>query len=185
MNKIFLGLLKLFVLPFLLILLYSHYIALMFAASIIVALIAGWGFEMKLAWTYLSVAWKIYVGLGIFTFFIAITFSYQQCCVGIKRFYDHLRGCHAFKNIFSCLLGAIIWPWYWFRLDYCFKDWEMGFPVILVNALEYWFVSSWKGITVTYQNFQTGKETKTRIKDHKDVYDSVHNAINENFPEKK
>ncbi len=177
MNKILLRILGLVVLPFVLALLFSHILGLLFAVSMITAGIAWWGFDISAAITYLSIAWKVYVGLGIFTFAFLTTFAYQNCCVGIQSFRDHLKH-YGWKGLAGSALGSLIWPLCWFGLDRHLKgNWGISFAEALCDAIKYWFVDSWRGTSLTRVDFQTGEVTTTCAKTPEDAYNAIRNAI--------
>ncbi len=184
MKKVLLRVLGLVALPFVLALVFLHYLGLLFAASIVAAAVAGWGFEVSAAFAYLAVAWKVYAGLGIFTFAFLTTFSFQHCCVGMQSLSSHLRH-KGWKDVGGNLLGAIIWPWSWFCLDRFLKGWFMDLPSAILNAIEYWLVSSWCGVTFTHIDMQSGKETTTCVKSPEEAQRAVKDALVKSLPKEK
>lgn len=184
MKKILLRLLGLVALPFVLVLLFAHYLGLLFAISLIAAGIAGWGFGMPAAAAYFSLGWKVYVGLGVFTFAFLTTFAFQHCCVGMQSFREHLKY-RSWKGVAEDVLGSLSWPWCWFQLDRFLKGWYTSFPDAVCNALEYWLVSSWRGTTFTYIDVQTGEATTTRLKTPEDTRNAIRDVLTKNLAEEK
>jgi|GEM_PF-5599804 hypothetical protein len=181
MKKVLLRALGLVALPLVLTLVFQHYLGLLFAASIAAAAIAGWAFGVSAAFTYLAIAWKVYAGLGIFTFAFLTTFSFQHCCVGMQSFRSHLEH-KGWRDVGENLLGAIIWPWSWFCLDRFLKGWFMDLPTAILNAIEYWLVSSWSGVTFTYIDMQSGEETTTRVKSPDEAQRAIKDALLKSVP---
>lgn len=163
-------------LPFILALVFLHYLGLLFGLSIIAAAIAGWGFGITAMFTYLAVAWKVYVGLGTFTFAFLTTFSFQHCCVGMQSFRSHLKH-KGLLDVGTNLLGAIIWPWSWFNLGLNLSGWGMSLADAMINAIMYWLVDSWRGVTFTHIDMQSGEETTTRIKSPEDAQQAIKDAL--------
>lgn len=183
MKIVLLRILGYLLVPFLFSLVFAHILGPLFAVSMLAAAIMWWGFGIAWAGSYLSVAWIVYVGLAIFTFAFLTTFSFQNCCVGMQRFRDHLvhRG---WGGVFEDLVGAIIWPWVWFALDRNLRGWYMTFMDAVLNALEFWFVSSWRGSTLTYIDMQTGESTTTRLSTPEEVQSAIRDAIAKDIPKR-
>lgn len=184
MKKILLRLLGWVILPFVLVLLFVHYLGLLFAVSLIAAIVAHWGFGMPLAAAYFSVGWKVYVGLGVFTFAFLMTFAFQHCCVGLQTFSDHLKH-RGWKGAFEDALGALIWPWCWFRLNRNLRGWGMSFVDAVINAFAYWFVSSWRGTTFESMDFQTGEMKTGRVKTPEDAREAIRGTLAKSLPTKE
>jgi len=164
------------VLPVVLAILFSGYLGLFFAASIVTAAIAGWGFDISVMLTYFDIAWKVYLGLVVFNFAFFTTLRYQHCCVGLRSFTSHLKHT-GWANVAENLRRAIVWPWSWFQLDRWLKGWYMDLPSALLGAMEYWFVSSWRGVTFTYHSIRTGEGKTTRTKTNEDIASAIVDAI--------
>lgn len=184
MKKILLRLVGWVVLPFVLVLLFAPYLGLLFAVSLIAATVAHWGVGMPLAAVYFSVGWKLYLGLGVFTFAFLMTFAFQHCCVGLQSFSAHLKH-RGWKGVFEDVLGALIWPWCWFILDRNLKSWGLSFADAVINAFAYWFVSSWRGTTFEYTDFQTGETTTGRVKTPEDAREAIRSTLARSLSEKE
>ena len=133
---------------------------------------------------YFSLGWKVYVGLGIFTFAFLTTFAFQHCCVGMQSFREHLKH-RGWKGVAEDSVGSLVWPWCWFQLDHVLKGWYMSFPDAVCNAFEYWLMSSWRGTTFTHIDVQTGETTTTRLKTPEDTRDAIRNVLTKNLAEEK
>ena len=176
MKKVLLETLKWVTFPLFLALVFIHAIGLVFAASMIAAGIAGWGFGISAALAYFAIGWKVYVGLGVFSFAFLTTFSFQHCCVGMQSFRSHLK--HAgWADVGQNLLGAIIWPWSWFNLGRNLMGWGMNLPDAMINAVVYWLVDSWRGVSFTFWDVQTGEETTGRVKTPEDTQRAITDAL--------
>jgi hypothetical protein len=181
MKKVLVEALKWATLPLFLALVYIDSVGLVFAASMIAAAVAGWGFDVEWAFAYLAVAWKVYAGLGVFTFAFLTTFSFQHCCAGVQSFRSHLK--HAgWVNTGGNLLGAIIWPWSWFNLGRNLAGWGMSLPDAMINAVMYWLVDSWRGVSFTVWNVETDEQTTIHVKTPEDAQRAMTDALTKGTP---
>lgn len=176
MKKVLLKALGLIALPFVLVLVLLPYLGLLFAVSIIAAAIASWGFGVAVAFVYFSIAWKVYMGLAVFTFAFLTTFSFQHCCVGMHSFRSHLRH-KGWEDVGGNLLGAIIWPCTWFCLAHNLVGWGLSLPDAMINAVMYWLVDSWRGVTFTHIDMRSGDETTVRLKSPEETHQAIKDAL--------
>ena len=153
---------------------FAPYLGLLFAVSLIGAGIAGALFERPEGWAYLSVGWKVYAGLGVFTSFFLVTFDYQHCCVGLSGFWQHLSHC-SWQSFLVDALGGFLWPVVWLMLERSLRRlFSTSFAHAVLDALEYWFVSSWRGTTVTILNLKKGTVTTRRVKTTEEAADAIY-----------
>jgi len=145
-----------------LLLILSPYIGLAFSVSIIVSVIGMFVSDILVFGAYFSVAWKIYFVMAVFSFFVFVTFQYQNCCFGLKGFAKHLS--HSLDYLFGNLLSALIWPWSWYKMDVAYSSWGLPWGQIVCNAFHHWFVDAWKGARYESINAQTGEVREGRIK---------------------
>lgn len=85
---------------------------------------------------FLQIAWKIYIPMVAFIFFIMTTWKYQHCCVSINTFLNHLKHDNHLENV----LAAIFWPYTIFNVGQNFRFWGMNWMLVAVNALSYWLI---------------------------------------------
>ena len=97
------------------------------------------------AWTILRYGWKSYLALVGITLVVMMTFTYQNCCVGMQSFWDHLRHAGTARHV-ECLAVAALWPYGWFMVDQNMRGWGMSYIGIVLNALHYWFIEVWRGV---------------------------------------
>ncbi len=114
---------------------------------------------MHFVWVLLDVAWKVYIGVAVFTLWIMVTFSFQHCCVGVNTFKNHLI--HYGTRHFESLFVAVLWPYAIFTFDRNMRGWMMSWLDVAANALEYWIPLGWlegkpQGTPVTTVDLQTG-----------------------------
>lgn len=119
---------------------YLPQLALAFAASMTLAAILGWGFEISAALAYFAVAWKVYAALGVFTFAFVLTYSHMHCCFGRRSFATHLKH-GSWMDIGEYLLAAIVWPWCWYVMDKNLEDVDSSLCEEVLDVVEYW----WQG----------------------------------------
>ena len=93
---------------------------------------------------YFSLAWKMYVGLAIFTFAFLTTFHYREGVFAV-RFVSYMKHT-GWRFVGEDFLGSLIWPLVWFRLDQILKEWETTFGDMVLDVLRFWFM---KGRSVT------------------------------------
>lgn len=174
MKKTFDLAVRLVIFPFALALAYLHYLALLFTASIIIAAIAAWGFGVAFGLIYLSVAWKVYAALIAFNLAFLSTFAFQHCCIGMGSFISHLKH-QGWAETVTYVFGALIWPLCWFNLGRNLGSWHSSLPNALFAAIEYWFVSSWRGVEYGHIDFQSGTVSTFRIRSsgHQAVIDAI------------
>lgn len=115
---------------------------------------------MDFVWAFLNVAWKVYIGVTMFTLWIMVTFSFQHCCVGMNTFKNHLI--HFGTRHIESLRVAILWPYAIFAFDMNMRGWMMSWLDVARNAIEYWIPLDWlegrpEGTPVTTVNMQTGE----------------------------
>ncbi len=115
---------------------------------------------MPLVWSFLDVAWKVYIAVALFTLWIMVTFSFQHCCVGMSTLKNHFI--HYGTRHFKSLLVAVLWPYAIFTLDRNMRGWMMSWLDVAGNAIEYWIPLGWlegrhEGTPVTTINMQTGE----------------------------
>lgn len=126
--------------------------------------------HMDFVSAFLSVAWKVYIAVAVFTLWIMVTFSFQHCCVGMNTFKNHMI--HYGTKHFESLLIAILWPYAIFAFDRNMRGWMMSWLDVAGNAIEYWIPLGWlegrpEGTPVTTVNMQTGEvETSYIPKQH-------------------
>lgn len=150
--------------PIVLCLIYLPYLALLFGASVIVGSIIGFGFNEPISQDYFQTAWKVYVGFIGFELLINVTYRYQNCCVGLQHFRDHLRHTGASKWAEN-IIGALIWPVDWYLWDRFMKSLLGQYLAdIFLQVGRYWLVDSWKGTILESLNFSTGESSTTRVK---------------------
>ena len=92
--------------------------------------------------TFLQYAWKVYVGMAIFTLLVMITWSFQNCCTGTSTFRNHLlhyRG----KHLESVLVAAL-WPYGIYSMDRSLQGWMSSWLEAALRAIEYWFYDAWR-----------------------------------------
>ena len=179
MKKFGLNVLGVVFLPIIIFLLFAHYLGLLFAASIAAAAIVGWGFSSAAAFTYLSIAWKVYAGLGVFTFLFLTTMTYQHCCAGMQYFTAHLKH-HGWNGAGKNFVDAVIWPWSWFALDRYLRGWYLSLADAMCNAVMYWLVDRWRGTNFTVLDVQTGETTTTYVKTP-EIRDAIRDTIVKNI----
>ena len=150
-------------LPFIFLLLFSPYIGILFSLSLVVAMIGSLLFQSSGAATFLFIGLKFYFWIGVFTFALLTTFEFQHCCVGFQTFRNHLKH-RGYVGVIEDIVTSLVWPACWFGLDRNLRGWGLTFGDIVLNALEYWFVSSWRGVSLISINIKTGEVEKTRIK---------------------
>ncbi|TSC81801.1 MAG: hypothetical protein G01um101420_805 [Parcubacteria group bacterium Gr01-1014_20] len=184
MKKALLWPVKFVVTVFLIGLLFLHYLGLIFAASLIIAGIVGWGFGVTTALAYLSIAWKVYAGVGIFNFAFMTTFAHQHCCVGLNTFGGHIRH-RGWQGVGEDLFASIVWPWHFYQFDRFLKGWGLSLADAVLNAIQYWLVDSWRGTIFSSVNFQTGEVTTGRVKTPDEAHAAIVSAITEHLPDEK
>lgn len=180
MKKTLMGLLGLALLPLVLLLLFAPYLGFVFAVSLITASIIGWGVGMPVALVYFSIGWKVYWGLIVFTFAFLTTFAFQNCCVGIQSFRGHLKH-RGWGGVMEDAINSLIWPWGWLQLDHSLRGWGLSFADAFFNAVEYWFVSSWRGVRLSSVDIDTGAISTTYIKTPEDARDAIREAVVRNL----
>lgn len=109
------------------------------------------------ALTTLKVCLWIYLPLVIFTFLVMETFGYQNCCIGLDHFSNHLQ--HTGTEHLSHLATAIFWPLTIRNLDAAMASFGSGWVIIVLSAIEYWFISRWKGTAVVAIDCNDGQTT--------------------------
>ena len=183
-RNIFLRLFGLIVMLVVLPFLFIDYLGLLFAVSMIAAGVAWLGFGVGTAAAYFSVGWKVYVGLGIFTFVFLMTFLYKNCCEGMQSFRVHLKH-RGLRGVGEDFLSSLIWPWRWFQFRRFLKGSDVCLADLFHDATKYWFVNIWRGTALTNVNFQTGEITTIYVKTPKDARDAIRDVIEGDFIEKK
>jgi len=123
----------------------------------------GMYFDASFPWAVkiLQVGWKVYVAFVIITMFVMTTFSYLHCCVGMQKFTSHIA--HYGKKHFENILIAILWPVAWFNVHQNLTGWGLSGPDVVIQSLEYWFITVRKGVRFDTFNLKTGKHTSTRV----------------------
>lgn len=105
----------------------------------------------QLSHEYLLVAWKVYAGLGIFSFFLLLTHNYQRQYIGYRSF----RFCLAQQkplNWAEYILGTVLWWFSWWVIEMKMEsevgneNGEENFAEIVIDAAHYWLVDAWRGI---------------------------------------
>ena len=127
-------------------LLLSPYLGIIFAGTLILAIVGNVALQSAILASYLSIAWKVYVALAMLSFFIIITFTYQNCCVGLQNFRTHLR--HSGRYLFEGLIGSLIWPVCWLNMNLNYRNWGLPWGEIVYQAFKYWLVDIRKGISI-------------------------------------
>ena len=107
-----------------------------------------------LTFSFLHYGWMVYVGVALFTLFVMTTFAYQQCCVGLNTFRDHI--CHDGSNHCWNLLAAGLWPYTLFVIDRNLQGWSMSWLDAVLGTFEYWFVTTWKGVKLESYDLREG-----------------------------
>jgi hypothetical protein len=103
----------------------------------------------------LSYGWKVYVGMVIITMFVMTTFTYQNCCVGINSFRDHLR--HAGRRNLDNIHIAVLWPCMLYVVNRNLARWMMSWLHAVLGTFEYWFITTWGG--VRFESWNLKEET--------------------------
>lgn len=162
-----------------LLLYFSPFLVIIFAATLIASILGGvWPYHSVILHGYWVAAWKIYVGLAVFTCAVLATFSYQGCCVGSGSFLRHVK--HSFKSfLLNEVSGAILWPIAWFNIDHNMRSWGMSWGDIVLNALRHWFSTSWRGVDLVVVNFHTGKVTEYHVKSSEEACAVVDTELNQ------
>lgn len=176
MKNKFLDFLGLIILPFILMLAYPGSFALLFIALLVTFAIAGVIFGSIIAINCFIWMCLAYAGLVIFTFVFLTTFCFQNCCVGMNTFCGHLMH-RGWKGAGEDLISSIIWPWSWYRINCFLIGWYSNLLIAVCNAFEYWLVSSWRGVSFTSIDFQTGESTTVYVKTPEETYNALHDAI--------
>ncbi len=186
MKKVLMFMLKLIATPFVLALLYLPYLALLFLVTMIGAAIVWWGFSLPLAHTYFSITWKIYAGLGVFSLWFLTMFRFQNCCIGMDRFWNHVKH-QGFMAFLEDFVGAIIWPLAWLNIELLGRDFMVNsfFLTSLLAAFEHIFVSSWRGMKITSIDFQSGETRTSYAKSPKDTQNEILRTLTEIQPSSK
>ena len=154
-----------------LLLLLTPYAALLFGvASIIIAAFAFFNIFPDFSIAYCSVAWKVYIGGVLFTYVLHITYRFQNCCVGLQRFRDHIW--HARKQtLLIDPVPALLWPLSWYMTNQALMFNEGRFwGDMVIDAFGYCFVGAWKGIQIEVFNFKTGDHSVSRSKNPKEDF---------------
>lgn len=140
------------------------FLAAMIGAALTVALASfgvGQAF-VPIALLVLGYGWKIYLGVAVFVVVVMTTGTYQHCCVGLNTFMEHLK--HAKEEHYENLVAAVGWPVALYFVDRWLRGWCMSWALFALGALEYWFVTTWKGTRLETLNVQTGETTEEYIK---------------------
>lgn len=116
-----------------------------------VGLVAGSPWAM----TVLQLGWKAYLALALLTLVVMTTFIYQNCCIGMGGFWRHL-GHAKWKNWLESIGVALLWPLGWWRVDQAMRGWGMTYLDIVANALDYWLVQIWRGVTLETWTLRNG-----------------------------
>lgn len=140
-----------------LLLLTSPYLGLTFGLTFIITGISSYFYPSALPYFFLNL--KIYGCLATFTFFILITWGYQNCCVGLGTFREHLKH-DCGKILTEYLFGATVWPYCWYIMNRNFSSWGKPWGQIVADAFYYWLVTTRKGTEVTYTTFPAIREAE-------------------------
>lgn len=157
------------------------YIGLVYLATMIIAggfslygmySIISFPFAIKI----LQVGLKMYIACAIITMFIMTTFSYLHCCVGLQTFTNHLR--HSGMRHLTHALEALLWPLSWLGIHQQLMCWGICWLDVILQVIEYWFITRWKGTTFEFFDFEKGTVTSTRVAPE-DSQEALINAIKE------
>ncbi len=120
----------------------------------------GFGYS-ALAASFLGYALWVYLAGALLTLAVMTTFVYQNCCVGVSSFGGHI-GSHT-DHHGEVVLTAIFWPYRLYVFDRNWSGWGLGWLPAFLMAIEYWFVTRWKGETLTVYDLQAGTVESARI----------------------
>ncbi|KKQ45756.1 MAG: hypothetical protein US63_C0011G0024 [Candidatus Moranbacteria bacterium GW2011_GWC2_37_8] len=109
-----------------------------------------------LAGTFLVWAWKTYIAFALITIFCMTTFSYLHCCVGMNTFRGHIMH-YGSRHLENLLLG-LVWPVSWWMVDRNIGGWGLNWMDVVFGTLEFWLVTTWRGVRVDFVDMQSGEE---------------------------
>lgn len=119
------------------------------------------GTVVPLAAHVLGLCCKAYLAGLLLVFPVMVTFSFQHCCIGVQRFTDHLR--HFGSQSVGLVRIAVLWPYALFFFSRNMAGWGMTWLDIVANAVECWFITSRKGVTMEAIDLQTGESVTTQV----------------------
>ncbi|MBI5733093.1 hypothetical protein HY967_04005 [Candidatus Jorgensenbacteria bacterium] len=114
---------------------------------------------VTLAAMLLSYGWKLYLFFVVFTMFAMTTFTYQNCCIGMNTFRNHLL--HASTRHIENLLTSIFWPVSWTFINRWLNGWTLNWLYVVLGTFEYWLVTVRKGVKIDTLDFQSGEHKTT------------------------
>lgn len=138
--------------------------------------------SIEVMYIFFYIGWKIYLAVAVMVFFIITAWQFQNCCVGLQRFRDHLAH-RGIRGYVSDILFSLSWGYAVFIFDRSLRGWYSSWTTVSLNALEFWFPLNWlsgepKGTRIETFDSKTGESTVVYVKSSEEAEDALRSFVN-------